>query len=60
MGGPLFIFSLFQAACEILSNIVKEDRSRCVSDWQRLAGVRQLAAAVEQGISDGLKYFYCA
>ena len=51
---------LVQAACEIFSHVMEEDRRGCLSFGQRFAGVRQLAATVEQGIADGLKHFYCA
>ena len=46
---------LVQTAAEIFPHIVKEDRSGSVSFGQRVAPVRQLAAAVQQGIADRLE-----
>jgi len=46
---------LNQTAHEIFAHVVKEDRSGCMSSEQRLAGVRQLAATVEQRITDALE-----
>ena len=46
---------LSQTTCEVFAHEVKEDRSRCVSFGQWAAGMRQLTAAVEQGIADSLE-----
>lgn len=56
-GGVLFSMggALSQAAGEILPHIVEEDRCGCVPIGQGFAGVRQLAAAVEQGVAERLE-----
>ena len=60
VGHPFSAIGLIQTAGEIFVHIVKENGSGGVSVGQRVAGVWELAAAVEQGIANGLEDFDCA